>query len=51
MATSPFCADHNKVTRAYQCKAGEKSSDPGIESRTIGLSCRSGGEATAASFP
>ncbi|QNI64798.1 hypothetical protein SynA1544_01865 [Synechococcus sp. A15-44] len=25
LVTSPFCADHNKVTQAYQCKAGEKS--------------------------
>ena len=39
------CADHNLVIRLHQLGVGEKSSAPGVESCTRGLSCRSGGEA------
>ena len=43
-------ADHSLVTKVRQLEDGEKNSSPGTDT-TRGLSCRSGGGATAASLP
>ena len=51
LVTNPVPADHDLVIQVHQLGVGEESSAPGVESCTRGLSCRSGGEATAASLP
>ena len=49
LVINPVPAYHNLVTWVHQLEFGEKSSAPGTDT-TRGLSCRSGGEATAASL-
>ena len=51
LVMNPVSDDHNMVTWVHQLEVGEKSSAPGVESCTRGLSCHRGGEATAASLP
>ena len=44
LVINPVPADKNQVTPVHQLEVGEESSAPGTDT-TMGLSCRSGGEA------